>query len=89
MFSRFRVVAAVEEHSLLGGLGGSVAEWLGDRSPQKARLCRVGTADEFLHEAGGQGYARRCFGLDPEAIARKVEQVHLASVSGEARWEEK
>lgn len=81
VFSRFTVVVTVEEHSLLGGLGGSVAEWLADQPPPKARLCRMGTADKFLHEAGGQDHARQYFGLTPEDIAEKTWQVHLASVS--------
>ena len=80
-FSRFTVVATVEEHSVLGGLGGSVAEWLADQSPQRARLLRVGTADMFLHEAGGQDYARQHFGLTPEAIAKEMLQMYRASDS--------
>ena len=83
-FSKFTVVATLEEHSRLGGFGGSVAEWLADRPPVKARLCRIGTADEFLHEAGGQAYAREYFGLTPETIAEKVLHMHLANVSGQA-----
>jgi transketolase len=71
-FASFEVVVTVEEHSLLGGLGGAVAEWLVDRPGRKARLVRVGTADTFLHEAGDQEYARRRFGLTPEAIAERV-----------------
>ncbi len=71
-FAKFELVVTVEEHSFLGGLGGSVAEWLADRPPQRAHLCRVGTSDKFLHEAGGQEYARECFGLTPEKIASKV-----------------
>ena len=81
VFSRFMIVVTVEEHSLLGGLGGSVAEWLADRRPQKARLCRVGTADRFLHEAGGQDHARQYFSLTPEAIAEKTLQLYLTSTS--------
>jgi transketolase len=71
-FSRFDIVATVEEHSILGGLGGAVAEWFSDHSPLKARLCRIGTADTFLHEAGEQEHAREYFGLTPECIAEKV-----------------
>jgi transketolase len=71
-FARCEVVVTLEEHSLLGGLGGAVAEWLADQPRQKARLIRVGTADAFLHEAGGQEYARRYFGLTAEAIADRV-----------------
>lgn len=81
VFSRFTVVATVEEHSLLGGLGGSIAEWLTDRPPQKARLCRIGTADTFLHEAGEQDYVREYFGLTPGAIAEKILQMYLAGVT--------
>lgn len=72
VFSRCRMVVTLEEHSLLGGLGGSVAEWLSDHAPQKAVLRRIGTADMFLHEAGGQEYAREYFGLTPHHIAARV-----------------
>jgi transketolase len=81
IFSRCTVVATVEEHSVLGGLGGSIAEWLADRAPHKARLCRIGTADTFLHEAGEQDYARQYFGLTPTAIAEKIMPMHVAAVA--------
>lgn len=71
-FSRFRLVATVEEHSVLGGLGGAVAEWLSDQDCPTARLLRIGTGDHFLHEAGGQGYLRERYGLTPAAIADRV-----------------
>lgn len=72
VFAECRVVATIEEHSVLGGLGGSVAEWLADRAPQRARLLRIGTADEFLHEAADEDYARRHFGLDAESVTARV-----------------
>jgi len=71
-FDKFRVVVTVEEHSVIGGFGSSVAEWLADHAPRKAYLCRIGTADQFLHEAGGQDYARHYFGLTPTGIAEKA-----------------
>lgn len=71
-FSRFAVVTTIEEHSILGGLGGAVAEWLADQTPQRARLCRVGTADTFMHDAGDQEYGRVYFGLTPGNIAEKT-----------------
>ena len=73
-FSRFRIVATVEEHSILGGLGGAVAEWLADHGRMNARLLRLGTPDAFLHEAGEQDHARERFGLTPAAIARAVKE---------------
>lgn len=63
-FSKFSLVVTVEDHSILGGLGGSVAEWLAD-NPSPARLCRIGTPDEFLMEAVDNESARERFGLSP------------------------
>lgn len=82
-FARFRTVATVEEHSLIGGLGGAVAEWLADRDPLtappvRARLARFGTRDEFLHTAGKQGYARAHFGLTADAIAGRLAALAAA-----------
>ncbi len=72
VFGRFRLVVTIEEHSLIGGLGAAVAEWLADRGPVGARLLRLGTPDAFLHTAGSQKYARRLLGLDPESICQRV-----------------
>ena len=72
VFSKFSIVATVEEHSILGGLGGSVAEWLSDQPPQQARLCRIGTPDAFLHEAGEEGHAHQHVGLTAGAIAQRI-----------------
>ncbi len=72
-FNASRVVATIEEHSVLGGLGGSVAEWLSDQSDAKARLIRFGTADEFLHETSEQMEARAHYGLTPDAITARIQ----------------
>ena len=69
------LVVTLEEHSVIGGLGGAVAEWLSEQSPQRARLLRIGTPDRFFHEAGGQSYARQRLGLDAEAIVRRIVEV--------------
>ncbi|MDQ6631827.1 MAG: transketolase [Verrucomicrobiota bacterium] len=73
IFSKFNIVATIEEHSILGGLGGSVAEWLSDHPESRAKLIRFGTRDEFLHETCEQEQAREHFGLTASAIAEKVK----------------
>ena len=73
-FNRFKVVATVEEHSVLGGLGGSVAEWRADAASPRARLLRFGTRDEFLHVTCEQEEAREYFGLVPDAIAGRIQK---------------
>jgi transketolase len=71
-FGDCKVVATVEEHSILGGLGTAVAEWLADPSTSRARFLRFGTADEFLHETCEQDGARAHFGLTASAIAERI-----------------
>ncbi|HEV3204303.1 MAG TPA: transketolase C-terminal domain-containing protein [Gemmataceae bacterium] len=71
-FARFQVMVTIEEHSLIGGLGASIAEWVVDRPPQKARLLRIGTTDCFIHEAGNQEYARNFYGLTAARIAERT-----------------
>ncbi len=73
-FSKFKLVATIEEHSILGGLGGAVAEWFVDHMPFKAKLVRFGTPDEFLHETAEQEHAREKFGLTPHAISARIQK---------------
>jgi len=78
VFGSHKVVATVEEHSLIGGFGSAVAEWLADRPHAPgAQLVRAGVGDWYLHEAGGQGYARERYGLTAENIAKRVQAAVL------------
>ena len=73
-FSRFSHIFTLEEHSILGGFGGSVAEWLSDQKGSTASLTRIGTQDKFMAEAGEQDYAREFFGISTEKIVERVLQ---------------
>lgn len=77
LFDYFPVIAAAEEHSRIGGLGSSIAEWLVAQDGLPGRLISFATGDEFMHEVGSQNYARRRFGLTAENIASVVR----------SRWE--
>lgn len=59
----------VEEHSVIGGLGGAVAEVLCEKAP--ARLTRIGIDDKF-GISGPSNELLAQFGLTAEAIAAKV-----------------
>ncbi len=72
VFASHRCVLTVEEHSVLGGLGGSVAEWLADHPGLPARLLRIGTPDEFLHLTAEQDEARVHVGLTAPAIVERI-----------------
>jgi transketolase len=73
-FKKFALVATAEEHSLIGGFGAAVAEWLAGQPPQRAALVRFGTADAFHHESGEQEHARHCFGLTAGQMAETIRQ---------------
>jgi len=67
----FKLLATVEEHSVLGGFGGSVAEHLAQRIAHP-RLLRFGAADHFLHETSEQESAMEHYGLTAPQIARRI-----------------
>jgi len=62
----------VEEHSRLGGLCGSIAEWKARQPGELGTLLAFGVEDTFMHEIGSQEYARRRFGLTAENFATHV-----------------
>jgi len=72
VFSQFKIVATVEEHSLLGGFGSSVAEWLSGQRTRKADLLRFGAKDEFIHGAGKQKTARQSVGIEAGFISEEI-----------------
>jgi transketolase len=72
VFADYRLVATVEEHSVLGGLGGSVAEWRADHPKMPGNLLRFGTEDAFLHETCEQDEAHEHFGLVAKTMAERI-----------------
>jgi transketolase len=65
-------IVTAEEHSVIGGLGGAVAEFLSEHCP--TRLKRVGINDRF----GTSGKAEellKYFGLTPEDLANAAREV--------------
>ena len=74
LFGNYELVAVIEEHSIIGGLGGSVAEWTVREGLADQRLVCFGTADEFMHEVGSQKYARERFGLTPTNISETISR---------------
>ena len=69
-----RLIVTVEEHSIVGGLGGAVAEILAEIGGRKAFLLRIGINGNFCSEVGDQEYLRGLYGLDPGSIADRVEK---------------
>jgi transketolase len=71
-FGRFTLVATIEEHSLIGGFGAAVSEWLTDSGTTNQNFVRFGTPDAFFKKSGEQEYAREMLGLSAHQIAEKI-----------------
>ena len=63
-------VVTVEEHSIIGGLGGAVCECLAEANPVPVK--RVGINDVF-GESGSAGQLIKKYGLDAEGIYNAVK----------------
>ncbi len=63
-------VFTVEEHSVNGGLGGAVAEYLLERG-FRGKFKRIGLPDEFA-VLGDPDEVYKYYGMDPEGIAKTV-----------------
>ena len=73
-------IVTCENGNIIGGLGGAVAEVLGERIPTP--LERIGVQDEF-GEVGPQRYLEERFGLTSDSIVKKAKLV-LARKQGGA-----
>lgn len=67
-----RAVVVVEEHTIIGGLGGAIAEACMSAGAAPGRFLRIGLDDIYPTIVGDQRYLRQSYGLDAEAIARKI-----------------
>lgn len=65
------VIVTAEEHNILGGLGGAVAEVVSSLCP--VPVLRVGTRDTFGHSGNALELLKR-YGLTAEAIAEQVKK---------------
>lgn len=72
--NRFDNIFTVEEHNIVGGFGGAVAEVLAECGV-KAKLHRIGIDDFYCIEVGSQAYLREQVGINAEGIVRKVKGV--------------
>lgn len=71
--SNVKGIVTVENHSVLGGLGGAIAEILAQK-PSHAPISYVGVEDVFT-ESGKAADVKAKYGLNVENIVAKVEEV--------------
>ena len=69
-----RYIVTVEEHNIIGGLGGAVAEVMAEIDG-KAKLIRIGINDEYCGIVGSQRYLKQKFKLSAEDIIRIMQRL--------------
>jgi transketolase len=67
-------IVTVEEHNVLGGLGGAVAEVLAEAGAGVA-FQRIGLPDSYVHIVGSHEWLLDHYGFGPQAIAATARQV--------------
>ena len=67
-----KLIISVEEHSIIGGLGGAVAEYLSEKE-NAPRLIRIGVGD-FYGKLGDLRYCWEQYGLTAPQIAERIEK---------------
>ena len=65
--SASKYILTLEEHNIIGGLGGSIAEVISDL-PKHGVLMRYGLQDIYTSEVGNQNYLRDFYGLSAEKV---------------------
>lgn len=65
------IIVTIEEHSLIGGLGSTIAELLSENI-NTIKLLRFGIPDEFIYKIGTQDYLRNIIGLSSTNITKRI-----------------
>jgi len=69
-----KAIFTIEEHSVIGGLGGAVAEVLMEANQRPRYFKRIGLNDTFSTLVGDQEYLRAQYGLDTSGILATIEK---------------
>ena len=72
MFHEHRLVVTLEEHSVIGGLGGAVAEYKAGLENTPRQLM-IGIPDQFTEDTGSQRYLWEKFGMTASQIVERIQ----------------
>ena len=80
--AKAHAIVTIEEHTILGGLGGAVAEVLaeaGFNTPK--RFKRIGLPDVFPHGYGSQASMMQQYGITTERTIATVQELLVAKTT--------
>lgn len=73
MATSSKIIITLEEHNIIGGLGGAVSEIVAEMPNRTARIVRFGIDDHFSSVVGSQDYMRECNNLSAHKIAERIK----------------
>ena len=74
VFNKFKVVISVEEHSIVGGLGSSISDFMTENDITSVKLRKIALPDKFLDRTGSAEDIRTTVGLTVENIIKIAKQ---------------
>lgn len=70
-----RAILTLEEESIIGGLGGAVAEYLSEHRELACRFKRLGVPDTYGTGTGRQAWLHTQYGIDADSVAKSVKEI--------------
>lgn len=71
---KYKVIVTVEEHNIVGGFGGAIAEVMASLPIRRAFLVRIGLQDTFSSVVGTQDYLRDFYQMSCAKIVQRIEE---------------
>jgi transketolase len=68
----FEFLITVEEHSVIGGLGSIINDYIISKN-LKINVLNIGSPDEIIHQIGSTNYLRSYYGLDSQSLFNKIK----------------
>ncbi|MBR6034095.1 MAG: transketolase [Clostridia bacterium] len=70
-----KLIITIEEHNIMGGFGGAVAEVMSE-VPHNSKLLRIGLNDEYTSIVGKQNYLREQYKMSAKEIEERIISVY-------------
>lgn len=72
---KFPLLVSIEEHQIIGGLGGAIAEVISEIKCFHGHLYRVGLPDEYVSVVGSHDYLCKYYELNGDALAKTISNL--------------
>jgi transketolase len=72
LLQKYSNVFTLEEHSVVGGLGSAIAEFIVDNHIHTVKFHRFGTPDQFIYVTGSRDYLLQQSGLSASFLVEQI-----------------